>query len=282
VTIDQLEMIEAIVETGSFQAAAKKVHKSQPSLSVGVKKIEELYDIKLFSRENYRPSLTKQGELFYQAAKRTLFSFRGLDRLGKELGLGRESEIKIVMDPLVNISKLSKIFQNIEDELKETPIHISDAILNEPVKMLLNNECDFAIGHLSGSQNPKVESKPFCKIKLQAVISQKLIGDGKITKKVLDHHPNIVVQLNSKNFSNSTVQSQRKWFVSNHALKEEMILEGIGWGKVHIEKIKEAVSQKSLIKISPKLIPIQELEIHFIRNKLKPMGMIAKKIWESL
>jgi DNA-binding transcriptional LysR family regulator len=37
-TYDQLEMLEAIVEKGSYKAAADHLHKSQPSLSMGFKK----------------------------------------------------------------------------------------------------------------------------------------------------------------------------------------------------------------------------------------------------
>ncbi|MGB0452911.1 MAG: helix-turn-helix domain-containing protein [Bacteriovoracaceae bacterium] len=39
-TLDQIEMIEAIINEGSYQAAAKKLSKSQPSLSNGVKKLK--------------------------------------------------------------------------------------------------------------------------------------------------------------------------------------------------------------------------------------------------
>ena len=65
-TIDQIKMLHAVVQQGSMQRAAKTLHKSQPSLSVAIKKIEELYNIQLFDRQTYRPTLTTEGELFYK------------------------------------------------------------------------------------------------------------------------------------------------------------------------------------------------------------------------
>lgn len=46
-TIDQLETLEMIVEKGSFKAAAEALHKTQPSLSVAIKKLEDEFDLKL-------------------------------------------------------------------------------------------------------------------------------------------------------------------------------------------------------------------------------------------
>ncbi len=61
-TYDQLLTIEAVVNAGSFKAASKILGKTQPSLSAAVKKLEDEFQIKIFSRENYRPELTDQGK----------------------------------------------------------------------------------------------------------------------------------------------------------------------------------------------------------------------------
>ncbi|MBC7465978.1 MAG: LysR family transcriptional regulator [Bdellovibrio sp.] len=71
-TFDQLETLEMIVEKGSFKAAADHLHKTQPSLSVAIKKLEEEFDLKLFNRDQYRPKLTAEGIVFYNWAKQTL------------------------------------------------------------------------------------------------------------------------------------------------------------------------------------------------------------------
>ena len=44
-TLDQLEVIHAIVEHGSFRAAANALHKSQPALSASVKTLEAEFDL---------------------------------------------------------------------------------------------------------------------------------------------------------------------------------------------------------------------------------------------
>lgn len=101
-TYDQLEMLEAIVEKGSYKAAADHLHKSQPSLSMGIKKLEEEYGIRLFDRDQYRPKLTDEGKIFFGWARESLESFRTLDAIGKEMGNKKaEPMVRIVLDPLV-------------------------------------------------------------------------------------------------------------------------------------------------------------------------------------
>jgi len=279
-TIDQLEMIEAIVITGSFQSAAKKLHKSQPSLSVGIKKIEELYGIEIFSREKYRPELTEKGELFYNLAKNTLRSYRGLDRLGRELGHGRESQIRFTIDPLINIERLKIILNNVSEDLELTPLHFQEAIFEEPINKLLNNECDFSIGHYKNLKNSNIQTKLFCKVELQAAISKELIGSKKVTLELLNNFPNIVVKTGNAHLDISNNEIINRWYVTNHARKEEMILNGLGWGKIAKTTIND--QQDKLVKIGTNIISSQTLEIHFMRNKLMPMGPIAKKIWSSI
>ena len=59
--LDQLRAFIAVVESGSFRAAAEAIHKTQPSVSAAVKALEEQYGIVLLDRDSYRPTLTAQG-----------------------------------------------------------------------------------------------------------------------------------------------------------------------------------------------------------------------------
>ena len=67
-TLDQLKILQQIVHTGSLRAAARKLHRTQPTLSVAMKKLEEELELDLFSRDQYRLTLTSAGESVYQKA----------------------------------------------------------------------------------------------------------------------------------------------------------------------------------------------------------------------
>ena len=69
----QLRYFLAIVETGSFTKAAKRVFVTQPTLSAGIKKLEGDLGSKLFDRTSKRVFLTESGTRFVPHAKSILY-----------------------------------------------------------------------------------------------------------------------------------------------------------------------------------------------------------------
>lgn len=69
----QLEMFAAMVEEGNFNRAAERVSRTQPALSMALRKLEEEIGAPLFDRSNRSAyALTDTGELLYRNAKRML------------------------------------------------------------------------------------------------------------------------------------------------------------------------------------------------------------------
>jgi DNA-binding transcriptional LysR family regulator len=69
----QLEMFVAIVEEGSVRGAAEKVFRTQPAVSIGIRKLEEEVGAPLFDRsKRYEYRLTEAGDALYKYAKQML------------------------------------------------------------------------------------------------------------------------------------------------------------------------------------------------------------------
>jgi len=69
----QLRYFLAVVETGSFIKAAKRVFVTQPTLSAGIKKLEPDLGSKLFDRTSRRVFLTESGTRFVPHVKSILY-----------------------------------------------------------------------------------------------------------------------------------------------------------------------------------------------------------------
>lgn len=69
----QLRYFLAVVETGSFTKAAERVHVTQPTLSAGIKKLEDSLGVDLFQRSSRRVFLTEAGTRFVSRAKSILY-----------------------------------------------------------------------------------------------------------------------------------------------------------------------------------------------------------------
>jgi DNA-binding transcriptional LysR family regulator len=69
----QMEMFVAVVEEGSVRGASERVFRTQPAVSIAVRKLEEEIGAPLFDRsKRYEYQLTEAGESLYKRAKQML------------------------------------------------------------------------------------------------------------------------------------------------------------------------------------------------------------------
>lgn len=122
--INQIEYFLAIVDTGGFTRAADSLFISQPSLSVGIKKLERELGVTLFERGGRQAVLTPAGQFFldtareilnrYQTTVNELRKFR--DRPSLRLGVLRTLRIE---DFASMIAQFREIYTHTVIELRD-------------------------------------------------------------------------------------------------------------------------------------------------------------------
>src|SRR6266702_7824546 len=68
----QLEFFVTVVEEGSFSKAAERVYRTQPAVSIAIRRLEDEIGAPLFERSQKTQALTEVGKLVYDYAKRIL------------------------------------------------------------------------------------------------------------------------------------------------------------------------------------------------------------------
>ena len=80
----QLEMFVAIVEEGTMRGASTRVFRSQPAVSMAIRKLEAEVGTRLFVRSSNRRRLTQAGETLYRYARELLnLRSKALSSLGE-------------------------------------------------------------------------------------------------------------------------------------------------------------------------------------------------------
>lgn len=278
-TLDQLEMLEAVIQEGSYQAAAKKINKSQPSLSMGIKKIEEYYSIQLFSRAGYRPVLTDIGRRFYESAKSTLSSYRQLHKLATELGTGIEPEINISIDPIVMANRFSSLLNILKKHEYKTALSITSGVLFDNAHSLMSGEVDLAIGHYPQIDNSQLESHKICNLELIPVAHKSLISKSKVDKSLFQRLPNIIVKTKQESDDNTSSTPGLKWYVDSHARKTELILLGFGWGRLSRLQFEK---QKDIVEVPREIVEPISFDIHIMKHSERPLGPTSREIWNEM
>lgn len=283
-TLDQIITIEAIVREGSFKAAADFLHKSQPSISMAVKKLEEEYQLIFFSRDEYRPSLTAEGKIFYQKAKALLKEFRELDALARQMNQGVEVELRVSIDAVSPVSLILKFLKNFFAQHPKTKLQISFEVLHGTIERLIDGEVDMAITPMYESA-ANFKSLKLTKVKMVPVISSQLVKGLKINDDFLRSQTQIIVPDTSKHspkMSTGILDNAKSITISEIYFKKEMIVQGLGWGSLPYDLIKAELNSKKVTTIHTASIKEREMDIFILRNPQKPMGPVMKELWERL
>jgi LysR family hydrogen peroxide-inducible transcriptional activator len=78
ITLTELRYIVAVADTAHFGRAADECHVSQPTLSMQIKKLEEMLGVRLFERTSKRVRVTAAGERIVERARIILQEVRAL------------------------------------------------------------------------------------------------------------------------------------------------------------------------------------------------------------
>ena len=94
-TFDQMQYFAAVVEEGSISAAARRLHMSQPPLSLQIRNLESEYGVQLFERGARQIRLTEAGRLLYRHAVHSVELRALLDEDMRNLRSGRKGSVRI-------------------------------------------------------------------------------------------------------------------------------------------------------------------------------------------
>ena len=71
----RLKVFIAVAKHLSFTQASKELHISQPAITKHIQELESTYNTQLFSRQKGKISLTRQGEILLEHAKKIVESY---------------------------------------------------------------------------------------------------------------------------------------------------------------------------------------------------------------
>lgn len=278
-TYDQLRNFITIVEVGSFKAASEKLHKSQPSLSVSIKKLEEELGLTLFSRETYRPKLTPHGQLFYTQSKKTLLSFYELESLAKELSQGVEATLTLAIDAIVPLHHLGPALQRFFAD-KKTQLNICMEVLEGSYVLLEEEKADMAIAPIL-EQKDLFKTYPLFQVKMIPVISSEMAQDP--LKKELDDIPQIIVSSSKRSLKKDFgIEQGKKWYVTEHSLKAHLIKSSLGWGRLPEHLVLEDLQQGRLKRVHSKQVKESYVDVGLVKKSHLALGKVGTELWGLL
>src|SRR6202166_2724863 len=98
-SLDQFAVFAAVVEEGSFAAAARRMNRAQSAITYAIQKLEDQSGVELFDRSAYRPVLTQAGTALLARAQRILAEIEQYRLHARQMTMGLEHELKLAVHP---------------------------------------------------------------------------------------------------------------------------------------------------------------------------------------
>ena len=100
-SLEAIEVVDAIARHGSFAAAAARLNRVPSTISYAVGKLEEQLGMRLFERNGPRVTLTAAGEEMLKEGRWLLGAASDLESRMRQIATGFESELRLVHDSLI-------------------------------------------------------------------------------------------------------------------------------------------------------------------------------------
>jgi DNA-binding transcriptional LysR family regulator len=139
----QIRYFMAIVETGGFTKAADRLFVSQPSLSAGIKKLEQELGVTLFERGGRRAMLTPAGKFFLEKATIILNEYQAT--LYKLKEFQQQPTLRIGTLRTIRVASLAKLLCAFKQQHPTVSLELQDGTVHSLQEWLETGDLDLAI-----------------------------------------------------------------------------------------------------------------------------------------
>ena len=286
-TIHQLLCFDAVVSEGSFQAAAEKLRRAQPSISLAVKNLESQLGLTLLDRSGYRVALSPAGRSFHARSRVFLQELGALKTHAMQLAMGEESELRVVVGDISPLPQTLGLLRRFFEGCPNTQLHLHFEAIAGPWERLFDGEADLILHHIDKS-DPRLEFIDLFPVRVIPVVAPGFLRfpiSPAITPEQMRDYAQCVIRDTARHSSPRdyfVIEGARSWTVSDQLMKRELILQGMGWGHLPDYLVAEDLRAGRLLSIAGRHFPGGTAELVAARRRAAPHGPVAARLWQYI
>jgi DNA-binding transcriptional LysR family regulator len=146
ISLEALQILDAIEARGSFAAAAGALHRVPSALTHAVNKLEDDLAVVLFVREGRRAVLTPAGRLLLDEGRHLLRAAGELECRVRRVATGWENELRLAIDAVIDCAALLALLGEFYRQAGGTRLRLSTEVLGGCWDALATGRADLAVG----------------------------------------------------------------------------------------------------------------------------------------
>jgi DNA-binding transcriptional LysR family regulator len=287
-TLDQLRVLVAIADTGSFSAAARALGRVQSAISQSVVSLEAVQGVNIFDRSSYRPVLTDTGRVLVDQARLVLTSAARFELIAANTRGGLEAELRLTIDPLVPSAPFIGALRELSHAYPDLPISFSTEGLGGSLRRLRDGSASLAICTLLPNVPDEIVAYPLLTTAMRPVVApgHPLAAKGRaVTAGDLESHVQLVlsdpVEPTGPNYG---VTSARLWRFADLNRRLDFLLAGFGWCRMPDHLVADALTDGRLVllEIENDTTPPDGLTIYTAHRRDSALGPAALRLLDAV
>jgi DNA-binding transcriptional LysR family regulator len=238
-SVKELEAFIAVVETGSFQGAARRLNATPPAVSKRISELESELGVRLFERSTRHCNITARGRALLPYAQRVLGDIGEIQRtIGKRSSLVGHVRLGVV--ETIAITKLPEMLRKFSADLGELTVDVEVGVTNELVRKVQTRELDIACV-VAPVLEQNLASEPFWEVKMSWIAPGRKWTEKPLTIDALAQR-SILLQTGSRHIPLIEGWFKRRGLRANHRITcnsnsaaVKMTAAGLGLSLVPIE-----------------------------------------------
>ncbi len=234
-TLDQLRILIAVAETGSFSAAARRLRRVQSAVSQSVQALEATLGVTLFDRAERIPKLTEAGRALLVDARQILSNTESLRAHAESIASEVEPELSLAVDAVLPADPLRASLKALSHEFPHLPVTLFTEGLGGAEQRLRDRVARLGIytplpsGKSSDLMGEFLATSPM--VPVVAASHPMAKAPRPLTREIIEKHVQLVITDRTpltEGFQGN-VLGRRIWRFADMNTRLQYLLDGFGW-----------------------------------------------------
>jgi DNA-binding transcriptional LysR family regulator len=283
-TLDQLRILVAVAEAGSFSAAARRFRRVQSAVSQSVQALEATLGVTLFDRAERIPKLTEAGRALLADARQILSNMEGLRAHAESIASEVEPELSLAVDAVLPEDPLRASLKALSQEFPRLPVTLFTEGLGGAEQRLRDRVARLGIymplpsGKSSDLMGEFLASNPMAPV---VATGHPLAKERRpLTREVIEQHVQLVITDRTpltEGFQGN-ILGQRIWRFADMNTRLQYLLDGFGWCYMPVHLVDAHIKQRRLRRLDIAEHRGREfsLQLHVMHERSRPPGRAGR------
>jgi DNA-binding transcriptional LysR family regulator len=287
ITFQQLRCFDAVATEGSFQAAADRLMRTHPTVVAAVRNLEQQLGFALLDRSGYRVVLTERGRVFHAKVQDLLRQASGLRTFGKQLSMGEETALRVVIGDLCPLEPTLQLPRNFFNDNPATRLDLYFEAISGPWERLADDEADLILHHIDKS-DPLLDYMDLLSVDVIPVVARQIFPNAR-PEDIRPAHLQGLAQCIVRDTARHSpardyyvLQGARQLTVSDQLMKKQVILNAMGWGHMPRFLVEREIGDGLLLDFTNGDFKGGRIDLVAARRRDRPHGPAAERLWRYI